>query len=118
MHILHHDSHQRSSRGYDKRNQISCKIGGARRSKISHINDSASCDILSDWKGRDSDRDESRRPCDAISSLDDKRMVRHVSQPSNSVEDAILNDESQPWGGLLSDERRQTGRMRRAKILL
>ncbi len=44
----------------------------------------------------------------ARSSLGDKRTVRHASQPSNSVEEVLLNDELQLRGDLLSGGHRRT----------
>ncbi len=39
----------------------------------------------------------------ASSGLGDERTVPHVSFTSNSVQEVLLNYESQLWGGLLFD---------------
>ena len=83
---------------------MSWKVGGARRYKISHVNNGVP--VRSSAIGKVMTAVGMGADGRAISSLWDEKTVRHAPQPAepgNSVEEAILNDESQLRGSLLSN---------------
>ena len=87
---------------------MSRKVGGARRYKISHVNNGVP--MRSSAIGKVMTAVGMGADGRAISNLGDERTVSRASQHSNYVEEVILDHaKSQLWDGLHSDGHRRTG---------